>query len=252
MTPQAPPINPNANSFMYFQVKEALEDEIVGGKFLVGDRLPSIPELAEQYGVSISTIRRALRVLAWEGVVEVNQGRKGTVVAAPQRMFDITKDFIDQADQLGGRPHVEITATEWTDARADKAKELNLRKGAQVWEVSRIYSVDGFPMVLENAFFPPKVARRIMGSTSDLQYTYRLLREKLGQEELNVSVISRKSTSERVFSKILGAPALTSFQNFVLTISTNGTPVMGSHLLLRSDRYQACFQTVVIGLDKLT
>ena len=62
MTPQAPPINPDRNSFIYFQVKEALEDEVIGGKYLVGDRLPPIPELADKFSVSISTIRRALRV----------------------------------------------------------------------------------------------------------------------------------------------------------------------------------------------
>jgi DNA-binding FadR family transcriptional regulator len=51
----------------------------------VGTRLPSERELAQQFGVSRTTVREALRVLQGEGLVEVRRGRTGgSVVVSPR------------------------------------------------------------------------------------------------------------------------------------------------------------------------
>src|SRR3954454_7817249 len=47
-----------------------------------GDRLPSEPDLAEQFGVSRMGVREALRVLELQGLVEVRHGYAGGVFVA--------------------------------------------------------------------------------------------------------------------------------------------------------------------------
>lgn len=59
------------------QIEEQIREAIVSGQLSDGDRLPSEPELAEQFGVSRSTIREALRSLVAAGLIEKIPGATG-------------------------------------------------------------------------------------------------------------------------------------------------------------------------------
>lgn len=60
-------------------VSDMMKKRIISGKFKVGDKLPTEPELMEFFGVGRSTVREAMRVLAQLGYVSIEQGR-GTYV----------------------------------------------------------------------------------------------------------------------------------------------------------------------------
>lgn len=64
---------------VYEQVAARLQRLILEGQLRPGDWLPTERELAEQFGVSRSSIRDAIRVLQLMGLVEPRQG-EGTVV----------------------------------------------------------------------------------------------------------------------------------------------------------------------------
>lgn len=64
---------------LYFQLKTLLVEEILGGKYGPGDRLPTEHELCELHGVSRNPVNRALSELADEGVL-LRQRRRGTFV----------------------------------------------------------------------------------------------------------------------------------------------------------------------------
>lgn len=55
--------------------------QIASGRWPVGSRIPTEPELAEQLGISRNTVREAVRVLLYAGLLEVRQG-DGTYVRA--------------------------------------------------------------------------------------------------------------------------------------------------------------------------
>ncbi|AEA28812.1 GntR domain protein (plasmid) [Pseudonocardia dioxanivorans CB1190] len=61
----------------YQQIADELRTQIVSGQLGSGDRLPSEPELCKAFGVSRSTIREALRVLASQNLVETRRGATG-------------------------------------------------------------------------------------------------------------------------------------------------------------------------------
>ena len=63
----------------YRQITAWLTEEIEKGTLCYGERIPSEKELAEQFGVSRQTVRRALKTLGDEGVVESRRG-SGTYV----------------------------------------------------------------------------------------------------------------------------------------------------------------------------
>ncbi len=58
-------------------IAAALRSAIVEGRLLVGDRLPSESELAEQYGVSRPTVREALKRLAAQALIRTRRGASG-------------------------------------------------------------------------------------------------------------------------------------------------------------------------------
>ncbi|HEK0910358.1 TPA: FadR family transcriptional regulator, partial [Pseudomonas putida] len=56
------------------QAVDQLRERIAQGAWAVGQRLPTEPELALELGISRNTVREAMRVLAFSGLVEVRQG----------------------------------------------------------------------------------------------------------------------------------------------------------------------------------
>ena len=64
---------------LYEQIVDQIERLIVGGNLKVGDQLPSERELAEQFEVSRTAVREAIKALREKGLVEIRLGR-GTFV----------------------------------------------------------------------------------------------------------------------------------------------------------------------------
>lgn len=56
------------------QALEQLRKRINSGTWAIGERLPTEPELAAELGISRNTVREAMRVLAFSGLIEIRQG----------------------------------------------------------------------------------------------------------------------------------------------------------------------------------
>ncbi|MBV2361187.1 GntR family transcriptional regulator [Thalassococcus sp. CAU 1522] len=70
-------IDPKATSDLSAQIAEAIRDAIVSGKLIVDERLPSEAELAEQFAVSRTTVREALKRLAAQSLIRTQRGAFG-------------------------------------------------------------------------------------------------------------------------------------------------------------------------------
>jgi DNA-binding FadR family transcriptional regulator len=71
--------NPIQSSKLYEQVTYQIERRILNGELRSGDRLPTERDLAEQFHVSRTAVREAMKILAQKGLVEMRPGR-GTIV----------------------------------------------------------------------------------------------------------------------------------------------------------------------------
>lgn len=68
----------------YRQVADELRAQIVGNVLAAGERLPNEADLGRAFGVSRSTVREALRVLASQHLIETTRGvQGGSFVASP-------------------------------------------------------------------------------------------------------------------------------------------------------------------------
>ncbi len=64
---------------LYEQIVHQIEQRILEGNLKVGDQLPSEKELAEQFGVSRTAVREAVKALREKRLVEIRPGR-GTFI----------------------------------------------------------------------------------------------------------------------------------------------------------------------------
>src|ERR1700730_15589641 len=67
------------SSRLYEQIVQQVEESIVKGALKPGDQLPPERELAQQFGVSRTAVREAVKALREKGLVEAYPGR-GTFI----------------------------------------------------------------------------------------------------------------------------------------------------------------------------
>jgi GntR family transcriptional repressor for pyruvate dehydrogenase complex len=69
---------------VYTSVAEEIKARIAAGDWVLGQRLPSISQLAQTLGVGTGSVREAVKVLASLGIIRIEHGR-GMFVASAQR-----------------------------------------------------------------------------------------------------------------------------------------------------------------------
>lgn len=70
-------IDPQSSTDLSAQIAQAIKDAIISGELIVDERLPSESELAEQFEVSRSTVREALKRLAAQSLIRTQRGAFG-------------------------------------------------------------------------------------------------------------------------------------------------------------------------------
>lgn len=90
-------------------VFNAIRGDIESGQVAVGGKLSSEAMLAQQFGVSRSVIREALRSCTALGLTVTKTG-KGTFVVANKVANDLTLGKYSARDLTEARPHIEVPA----------------------------------------------------------------------------------------------------------------------------------------------
>ncbi|RJK96447.1 FadR/GntR family transcriptional regulator [Vallicoccus soli] len=87
----------------YERIVEQVEDRVLGGRLLPGERLPSEREMMQQFGVSRSTVREALRVLESGGFVRSRPGDPNGPEVLPFSPASLRKSMtrLVQVDEIG-------------------------------------------------------------------------------------------------------------------------------------------------------
>lgn len=167
---------------LWRQIADAIRLDIVGGKLANGDRLPTEAFLAERFSANRHTVRRALAVLAEEGVVFAEQGR-GTFVKSIRRLsYPIgkrTRFREGLKGQAGSLTSVSIS-DKIENATARVAEALCLKPGAKVVRTEGMSIADGAPISRSTTWLPyrrfPDFAARIkdMHSTTAVFQSYEI------------------------------------------------------------------------------
>src|SRR5690349_1346094 len=106
-------------SRLYEQIVQQIEESILKGALKPGDQLPAERELAQNFGVSRTAVREAVKALREKGLVEAYSGRgtfitNGTAQVIRQSLGRLTKfgrpDGLAQLAEVRGILEPEISA----------------------------------------------------------------------------------------------------------------------------------------------
>lgn len=112
------------------QVIEVLREELGSGRWPVGSRIPTEPELAELTGTGRNTVREAVQALVHAGLLERRQG-SGTYVVADSELAVAVGRRVAEArnrDVLEVRRTLEVGAARLAATRRTAADVAELRE----------------------------------------------------------------------------------------------------------------------------
>lgn len=94
-------------SRLYEQIVQQIEASILDGTLKRGDQMPPERELAEQFGVSRTAVREAIRALREKGLLEAFSGRGTFVTDGTSEAVRQSFDLMVKVGQGDGLQHVE-------------------------------------------------------------------------------------------------------------------------------------------------
>lgn len=123
-------MQPVRRTSLIAQVTEQLRAEIRSGRWPVGSRIPTEPELTELTGTGRNTVREAVQALVHAGMVERRQGSGTYVISTSSLGGALTEYFADaqQRDILELRRALDTTAASLAAQRRDVGDIANLER----------------------------------------------------------------------------------------------------------------------------
>jgi len=135
---------------IYYQLFKYFEKQIREGQLQPGDALPTEMEIAERFGISRMTVRRAISELVAAGMVYTQKG-KGTFVARPHLdkvVFNLN-NFYHDIEQKGMKPHAELLEARIIKADEKLAEKLGIAVNTRCLYFRVVVKADGEPLVYE-------------------------------------------------------------------------------------------------------
>lgn len=146
---------------LYLQVRDVLVQRIVVGHWKPGATLPNETQLAQQLGISIGTVRKALDLMEVERIVTRRQGR-GTFVndyASSETTFPFSMFHNAEGQRISGSKRARsITRVQ---ADVEEASRLGLRRGDELIRVERLRSHHDETFMTEVCLLPAKLFTRL-------------------------------------------------------------------------------------------
>lgn len=125
-----------SNTKIYEQIADIILESIKSGEYQVGDKLPSIQKLGQQYGVSVASVREALNALRTIGIIEMKQGYGTFIKQIEPTFFELGDKFtsLDQITELLElREIVESATVEKAAIHRNEADLVSLKKHWMKW-----------------------------------------------------------------------------------------------------------------------
>ena len=198
---------------LYEQIRQLIVSALASGEWKPGDALPSEAALAQRFGASPGTVRRALDEMATEHLVERRQGR-GTFVAthtAPRNSYRFLRLVADDGATGFTR---QLLHCRRARATAETARALQLRTAEPVIEVRRLLLRREQAVVLDDLWLPE---RHFEGLNSELINAYpgtlyALFEERFGvhmvRAEEKLRAVAAGADAAALLGVAAGAPLL--------------------------------------------
>ncbi|WP_425046039.1 GntR family transcriptional regulator [Primorskyibacter sp. S87] len=150
----------------------SLHDQIAGGELSDGETLPGEQKLAQTFGVSRVTVRRALDALTQNGLIERRAGSGTKVRSRPDGGQRAAMDFntlMPQLVEMGRQTTARLLSFSYGEAPDFVAAAMKLESARKVQIATRVRLADDVPFSHLTTYVPAEIAQNY--SENDLATT---------------------------------------------------------------------------------
>ena len=231
---------------LYHQIATTLEGEITSGAIAENSMLPSEKELAKSFGVSLVTVRAAMRSLSDQRLIDRRPG-KGTIVLGTQARAVWELGWLNDLVASVTPSHLEIVSMGPTTAPSWVAQRFGVERGALVHQMDTIRflrSEKDEPFLTTRIYHPRDIAasihrRDFQSEAVQGQWVISIVEDKCGLRVTNVrQTMSAKLADEDIASRLqidIGMPVLEVTRDY---FDASGRLIQTGRSLYRSDRFE--------------
>jgi len=234
-----------SDTFLYRTVATELRDRIKRGIYGPGQRVPTEAELVREFRVSGITVRRAIRDLVLEGLL---QGRRGAGVFVCDRRRvvrslggDFRASLGDEIRRAGEEPGIRELACELMDAPDEVARRLRLRPGTRVYRHEKLVLAGSEAVGIDVAYLPRRLGERVKSGLAG-EFVFPLLLAAgvaIPSIDFTVEGDTLSEPESRRLGLPVGSPALV--VNYT-PLDTHGRALMTGRSVSRVDRFTYAFR----------
>lgn len=225
---------------LYYQLKELLTGRITSDEWQPGDMLPTEEQLQEQYELSRTTVRQALKELEFEGKISRYRGR-GTFVSKPKISHSPDPHFNLTAylTQQGMEPGWQVLSAGWVSATAEVADRLGVKAGSRVYQLQRLRMANDEPIGYHITHVIPALGEAIdenrldQGGSLDYLHGPGQLEESYANRTIEAILASDETA--KLLDIVKGSPILLIRRQ---VFNADGVPVEDMRAMYRGDRFQ--------------
>jgi len=233
------------------RVKNALNDLIA--ETPAGEKLPSEPALAEQFGASRATLREAMHTFEIRGLLRRQQGL-GTFVIKPKHIIESGLEVLESIESQAKKIGLDVSMGHHNifhvKATAKQAKKLNIEEGEPLLEIHRVILSERTPIaylidILPNNILSPGIlSTKFTGSVLDLII-------QMGKPSLSVAKteISAVNADEKIAKALNITCSDTLLLLSGLIFDKEGTPVNISYSCFLPGYFRLHINRKIAGTD---
>jgi DNA-binding GntR family transcriptional regulator len=195
----------------YAQLVRIIQEQIASGELRPGDQLPSESQLCRFHRISPMTARRAINILAEQGIVFSEQGR-GTFVK--------TLQFWEASFQLGAlrelfanekETRVKILEARIVPSDEKLAKKFSIKTGQKCLYIRRLITLAGNPYLYHTEYLVYDPSRPIIESEMEVTSLKGLFQgvnnRSLKKSSLTIETVVLKGDEARLLNSKESSPA---------------------------------------------
>lgn len=223
----------------YVQLIRLIKGQITGGIWKPGDQIPGEPELCDQYHISRTVVRQALRELEIEGLITRRKGR-GTFIAQPKLNESLAQKLTGFYEDMVAQGHTPVTRTlhhSIVPANDKVAGWLEIAPGAKVFDIQRLRSISDAPFQLVTSYIPCDLCPQLENVDLTNRSLYNFLENDCGlviaRGRRFIEAVAANDTEARLLEIERGAPLV--MLDSISFLET-GRPIEYFHAVHRGDR----------------
>lgn len=164
---------------MYQQISSIIERQISEGVYKEGEKIPTEIQLMEQFGVSRTTVRLAIKEITKSNLVKKIPG-KGTFVNKVFHNLEEFKLLYESLIDVGVIPERELLEFEKVQATPEIQQSLELEENAKVLRIIRLLHVNKRPIAMVEITLHPELVDAINKDEARKHPVYQFLSDKKG------------------------------------------------------------------------